>query len=205
MKPTMGCPLLVFLCIKPTIGTYICNMKKELVIITLLFLAGILSAQLVGKNFFITYGFLNTYHLQAFALTKLDNVLLFWNILWERGKLFLLLIILGFTPLKKILPIFVKGILAYTIGLYGAACVMNIGILGLGVLACSIFPHGILYIMVCYLFLHMEHPFLFKDRKRIFMLCLSGIILCIMFLMGCILETTVGTSLLQTFLKKVLI
>ena len=43
-------------------------------VILILFLAGVLSAQLFGSEFLATYGFLNEYHLQSFAAAKIQKV-----------------------------------------------------------------------------------------------------------------------------------
>lgn len=178
-------------------------MKKEILIVVILLLAGVFSAQLFGSEYFATYGFLNEYHLQSFSNVKLDWVALFWNVFWERGKLFLMIVILGMTPVKRALPLLFRAVFGYTVGLYGAACVMNMGAAGLGVLFFSVFPHGIFYLMVLYLFLRMEGKAHYKEHKHIFTTAFSIAVLLVLFLVGCLLETTIGTCLLQMYLRKI--
>ncbi len=179
-------------------------MKKELLFVTILLLAGIFSAQLIGKQFFSTYGFLNEYHLQIYANTKLEWLTLFWNIMWERGKLFLLIIMFFGTPLKKTLPWILKSVLFYTIGLFGTACVMNLGIKGIGVLILSLLPHGIFYLMALLVVFRMERPIIYKETKYWLKKILMIGIICVLFVIGCLIETTIGTYLLQILLKAIL-
>ncbi len=177
-------------------------MKKEMLILFLLILAGIFSTQLFGSDFFAEYGFLNEYHLQLFADAKLDRVALFWNVFWERGKLFLVFALLGITPLKQLLPLLMKCAFGYTIGLYGAACVMNLGGAGFGVLLLSLLPHGIFYLLALIGLFYLERPMIYREKKYVFRRVLAVVLLVILLTAGCLLETAVSTFLLQAFLKR---
>ena len=61
-------------------------MKKELAIGICFGLAGILCTCLFGYEYFTTYGFLNAYHMKAFAASDTGYLPLLANILWEKGK-----------------------------------------------------------------------------------------------------------------------
>ena len=78
-------------------------MKKELAIGICFGLAGILCTCLFGYEYFTTYGFLNAYHMKAFAASDTGYLPLLANILWERGKVFVIIAILSLTALKAIL------------------------------------------------------------------------------------------------------
>ena len=80
-------------------------MKKELAIGICFGLAGILCTCLFGYEYFTTYGFLNAYHMKAFAASDTGYLPLLANILWERGKVFVIIAILSLTALKAILPL----------------------------------------------------------------------------------------------------
>lgn len=178
-------------------------MKKQILILLLLLLAGIFSAQLFGREFFADYGFLNEYHLQTFANTKLDWVALFWSVLWERGKLFLALAIIGITPLKRVLPLLIQCIFSYTIGFFGAVCVMNLGIAGIGVMLLSLLPHGIFYVLVLVLLLGMGQSVIYHEKGYVLRRVFAIAVLCVLLTAGCLLESTVSTFLLQAVLKKI--
>ena len=70
-------------------------MKKELAIGICFGLAGILCTCLFGYEYFTTYGFLNAYHMKAFAASDTGYLPLLANILWERGKVFVIITILS--------------------------------------------------------------------------------------------------------------
>ena len=66
-------------------------MRKEFLVYIILFLGGIWIAQLIGKDYFATYGYLNSVHIERFVQEEMNYVDLFWNILWTRGKQFLII------------------------------------------------------------------------------------------------------------------
>ena len=121
-------------------------MKKELAIGICFGLAGILCTCLFGYEYFTTYGFLNAYHMKAFAASDTGYLPLLANILWERGKVFVIIAILSLTALKAILPLLLRCLIYFTGGVFFAACVMNMGILGIVFFLVSWLPHGILYL-----------------------------------------------------------
>ncbi len=79
-------------------------MKKEITIGICFVMAGILSVCFFGYEYFTTYGFLNEYHMRSFADSDTELMTLLGNILWERGKLFVFLWILSYTPARKVIP-----------------------------------------------------------------------------------------------------
>ena len=58
-------------------------MKKELAIGICFGLAGILCTCLFGYEYFTTYGFLNAYHMKAFAASGICR---FWQIFYGKGE-----------------------------------------------------------------------------------------------------------------------
>lgn len=105
-------------------------MKKELAIGICFGLAGILCTCLFGYEYFTTYGFLNAYHMKAFAASDTGYLPLLANILWERGKVFVIIAILSLTAKSNSAIIIALPDLFYRRGIF-AACVMNMGILGI--------------------------------------------------------------------------
>lgn len=97
-------------------------MKKELAIGICFGLAGILCTCLFGYEYFTTYGFLNAYHMKAFVASDTGYLPLLANILWERGKVFVIIAILSLTALKAILPLLLRCLIYFTGGVFFAAC-----------------------------------------------------------------------------------
>ncbi len=177
-------------------------MKRKYMILVILLLAGIFAAQLFGTEFLRTYGFLNEYNLQTYAKADLDKLALFWNVLWARGKLFLLLVLLSSTPAKKWLLSGLEIAAAFLTGFYGTACVVCEGALGIGLFFLSLFPHGLLYAAAFVGFLRIERPLMYGRKKHIFSYILANVIVLLLLLTGCILETGVGSVLLQRLLAN---
>ena len=165
-------------------------MKKELAIGICFGLAGILCTCLFGYEYFTTYGFLNAYHMKAFAASDTGYLPLLANILWERGKVFVIIAILSLTALKAILPLLLRCLIYFTGGVFFAACVMNMGILGIVFFLVSWLPHGILYLAALALLLLVE-PHRFYNRKNPWLLRLAwGMGVAVLVLLGCCLLYT---------------
>ena len=176
-------------------------MKRKCMILILLFLAGIFAAQLFGTDFLRTYGFLNEYHLRTFSSVKISKLDLFWNILWERGKIFLLIALLASTPIRRFLLPSLGCLLTFLTGFYGASCVICEGGWGMGLFLVSIFPHGLLYAAAVFGLLRTERPLFYINRKyRLsYLLAIGIMLLCL--IIGCVLEAGVGSVLMQRLLS----
>ena len=111
-------------------------------------LLGILTALFIGKTFFTTYGFFSEYNLRTFAYCKLDEISLFWNIVWQRGKVLLLIFILSFTIFHKIMPYAIAVLSGFSLGILEVVCVMHMGSLGILIPICAWVPHGGFYLIV---------------------------------------------------------
>lgn len=91
--------------------------------------------------------------------------------------------------------------LFYRRGIF-AACVMNMGILGIVFFLVSWLPHGILYLAALALLLLVE-PHRFYNRKNPWLLRLAwGMGVAVLVLLGCVLEASVGIRLLRFVVEK---
>lgn len=176
-------------------------MKKEIAIGVCFCLAGILCTCLFGYEYFTTYGFLNAYHMKAFADATTEFLPLLADILWERGKLFVLIAIISLTTLKSILPLLLRCLLFFTGGVFLAACVLNMGLLGIVFFLAALFPHGLFYLLALLLLLRVEHH-RFYHRKNLWLMkiaWISGVV--VLVLLGCVTEASLGISLLRLVVK----
>ena len=140
-------------------------MRKELAIGICFCIAGMLTVCFFGYTYFTTYGFLNAYHMQAFAGAKLEVPALLGNIIWERGKLFLLICLVAYTPLKKVAPLVLRCGICFTAGVFLAASMLNMGFRGVVFFVVSLFPHCLFYLMVLLLIFGVDtHSF--YNRKN---------------------------------------
>lgn len=172
-------------------------MRKEIAIGICFCLAGLLCACFFGYEYFTTYGFLNQYHMQSFANAKLDTQALMGNIIWERGKFFLLICIAAATPAKKIIPLVLRCGICFTAGIFLAACMLNMGVGGFVFFVVSLLPHGPFYFLALVLILWVDgHKFYNRKNPVLRRVAVySGTIAAI--LAGCILESTLGVDLLR--------
>ena len=107
-------------------------MKKELAIGICFGLAGILCTCLFGYEYFTTYGFLNAYHMKAFAASDTRVFAAFGKYFMGKGKS----VCDYYNPFPYCFKsnsaiIIALPDLFYRRGIF-AACVMNMGILGIG-------------------------------------------------------------------------
>ena len=178
-------------------------MRKELAIGICFCIAGMLTVCFFGYTYFTTYGFLNAYHMQAFAGAKLEVPALLGNIIWERGKLFLLICIVAYPPLKKVAKLVLRGCMGFTAGLCFAAIMFNKGVRGVVFFVVSLFPHCLFYLMVLFLIFGVDtHSFYNRKNpvvKRVIYYGVVGIV----FLIGCISEVMISVPLLQRVIRLI--
>ena len=95
-----------------------------------------------------------------------------------------------------------RCLIYFTGGVFFAACVMNMGILGIVFFLVSWLPHGILYLVALALLLLVE-PHRFYNRKNPWLLRLAwGMGVAVLVLLGCVLEASVGIRLLRFVVEK---
>lgn len=178
-------------------------MRKELAIGICFCIAGMLTVYFFGYTYFTTYGFLNAYHMQAFAGAKLEVPALIGNIMWERGKLFLLICLVAYTPLKKVAPLVLRCGICFTAGVFLAACMLNMGLRGIIFFVISLFPHCLFYLIVLLLIFGVDtHSFYNRKSpvvKRVIYYGVVGIV----FLLGCISEVIISVPLLQNVIRLI--
>ena len=179
-------------------------MKKEIAVGICFCIAGILSACLFGYDYFSTYGFLNEYHMQTFAKARFDTTALLGNILWERGKLFLLIVIVSCTPIKKIAPLLLRCGICFTAGMFLAACTMNMGFYGFLFFVVSWLPHGILYLLVLVMVFRMDYYQVCGRKNATLKLIVACMGIVFVFLLGCVTEATLGVTILRWMTQQML-
>lgn len=175
-------------------------MKKEIAVGVCFVIAGILCAYFFGYEYFSTYGFLNEYHMQSFASAEMDTKILLGNILWERGKLFIFLWILSYTPVRKLIPLVLRCLICFTGGVFLAACLLNMGVAGYLFFLVSWIPHGIVYLIVLYLMLRSDRHRYYRHNSPATRRVAATVGLVLVFVFGCVSEATVGVWLMQRLL-----
>lgn len=178
-------------------------MKKDIGILLLFLLLGILVAELLGDEFLVTYGFLSEYQLHSFGTANIDRMNLFWNVLWERGKGMLVIALISATPLRGMLPRVGEGILGFVLGFFASVCVLQMGFLGILVVFAALLPHGAVYLIALILLYQLKPTYTSEGRKRKAGFFLRILVIWMLFLVACLMETYIGTGLLQMIIRRV--
>lgn len=178
-------------------------MKKLIWIGLLFFLSGIFVTVIIGDELLTNYGFLNEYHLKSFAHTSFPCVDLAWNTIWERGKCMLILSLVCATPIRSVIPKMLSALCGFVIGVFATVCVVQLGGWGLVFLVAALFPHGMLYVIVVALIYALRPTYQYDGKRKNSKLFLQIILIIILFLSACLIETMLGTKLLQMVLCKI--
>jgi len=180
-------------------------MKKFLIVLIIIFICGILSADvclneikesevLVGIDFYKEY-----------ANAKLAYKDVFWNNLYERIKLFVILLLLCFTPIKEKIGVILASVFSFIWGFFLMSCIIELGVAGLVVGLASVIPHGFLYGGVVWMVLGKRRSRSYHTRDRAVIIVVSYILMSMMFITGCVVETLVGTHFIPWVIRLSLI
>lgn len=173
--------------------------KQQLLIdFLVLFLTGIVLANLLGADGFQKNGSLTRYYLKQFQYAEIHSQELLWHVGSSRLVLFLALLTLGTIPKGKLVHLLFVAWCGFA---YGYFCVISISAFGAkGLLLCilALFPQFIAYVPA-YLGLTelSEHRRGHTGLKRI----LSAAFLLAILFAGILLESYANPLILQKILK----
>lgn len=180
-------------------------MKKFLIVLIIIFICGILSADvcltqiaesevLIGIDFYTEY-----------ANAKLAFKDVFWNILYERIKLFGVLLLLCFTPIKEKMGVILAPVFSFIWGFFLMSCIIGLGIAGLVVGLASVLPHGLLYGGVIWMVLGKRRTRSYHTKDRIALNIATYLFMILIFITACVVESLVGTHFIPWVIRLSLI
>ena len=120
-------------------------MKKIVITLLILFVCGMIAADICVHNLVDENMILSMEVFKEYAYSKIAFKDVIWNMLYERVKLFICLLLLKITPLRELIPVIVLGVVLFCLGFFTMSCILAIGFVGVVVGLAGIFPHGILY------------------------------------------------------------
>lgn len=176
-------------------------MKRKTYLCILLFLIGIGIASLIGNGDAEIFG--NEYHVQNFGVAELDKMGLLCEVLWNRGKLFLMLMVFLATPVRKWIPFCTAACLSFLAGIYIKICLIQFGLKGILIFLISLLPHGIFYGMVAVLLFLMSKNRNYYRKGEMLSRILVIIIMLTLFFVGALLEVWTSSSVLQKLFLSV--
>ena len=109
------------------------------------FLAGIMTANVLGMEYLSRAGILSDYFVRQYKYVEIDAVNLFFYILEKRMKWVLLLWVLGYTVVGFPSAVaFIAG-LGFSAGTLLSVAVLKMGLQGIFFCVAAIFPQGLIY------------------------------------------------------------
>ena len=182
-------------------------MKKFFLMLIILFICGIISADVCVEIIKESSVLLDLETYKGYANAQLIYRDVFWNILYERIKLFAFLFLLCFTPLSSFLPILITSIFSYIWGFFIMTCITELGMAGVVVGIFSVLPHGLLYAALIIMLLGggTSQMYTYHNRGRIALSIANIIIMILLLITGCVLESLVSTHFIPWVIRLSLI
>ena len=120
-------------------------MKKFLIILIIFLICGILCADICFAQIKESDVILGKEFYERYSNSKIAFKDVFWNILYERIKLFGFIALLCFTPVKERIGVIALPIFSFVWGFFLMCCIIELGVAGLVVGLAAVLPHGVLY------------------------------------------------------------
>lgn len=125
-------------------------MAKEQWAILVSFLGGCVLTNLLERDILTTYGILNDYFLSQYSYQAIDGNRLFCHILFERSKTAFTIFLLGRVMPGKSFSLLIKSAVAATSGFLITVAIICLGIRGVPICICGLFPQWLFYVVVLF-------------------------------------------------------
>lgn len=174
------------------------NKKQLLVLFMLGFLAGILYANIVSKQYVTVTGIFNEYFLNQYVQTEVVVEEYIWYIMQVRLLPFAIICILGCTRLKKPAVLLCLLWTGFSTGMLAVASVMHLGMKGIMLCVVGIMPHFIFYILsyTVLLWYFYNYPNTRWNSGKTMFVVLT-------FAIGIILESYMNPILMKAFIRTI--
>lgn len=178
-------------------------MKKSFFMLLILFICGIVSADVCMDILKEGNALLDVGMYERYAKAQLVYQDIFWNILYERIKLFAFLLLLCFTPIRRFLGIVMISVFSFTWGFYIMTCVLELGMAGVIVGMAAVLPQGILYGMLLITLLGRSEVQTYSYHKQSNLVrgILDIVIVILLLITGCVLESIVSTHFIPWVIR----
>ncbi len=176
-------------------------MKKFFLVLFIIFLSGILSADICLEQIKESTSLLDKVVYQGYANAKLNFQDVFWSVLYERIKLFSVFILFCLTPIREKLSVILVALFSFIWGFFSMCCVAEMGLAGVVIAIFSVIPHGLLYGAVVLMLLQNRRLRTYHTKDRAVKGVASYVFMILMFLTGCVLESIVGTHFIPWVIR----
>lgn len=125
-------------------------MDKEQWAVLIAFFLGCILTNFWGRDLLATYGILNDYFLSQYSYYPRDSNRLLCHILFERGKAAFAIFLLGRVMQGKVFSLLMKSVASALLGFLLTASVISLGIRGIPICMCGLFPQWVFYVAVLF-------------------------------------------------------
>lgn len=176
-------------------------MKKLVLALSIVFLCGIIAADICTTKLLTAEVTLSIDVLKKYACSKIIFNDVIWNLLYERLKLYVCVLLCRITPLKNYISIILIGILLFCFGFFTMSCVLAIGFVGVVIGIASVFPHGLLYFGSYHLLSRQNKVYSYQKPSKIPQKIITYIVAILFFVTGCVIECVVGVHFIPWIIR----
>lgn len=180
-------------------------MKKNILMMLIFLICGMVSANICLNQLKDSSILLEMEVYKEYANAKLVFRDVFWNVLYERVKLLIFLVLLCFTPIRKKLSVVLISVFSFIWGFFLMSCICGLGIVGLVVGLCSAIPHGLLYGGALFLFIQKRNTRNYLVKENVVQNIVVYIFIALLFISGCVVESLMGTHFIPWVIRLSLI
>lgn len=180
-------------------------MKKFLFILIIIFICGVLSADVCLKQMQESQVLVGIEVYERYATAKMTFKSVFWTLFYERVKFYIGIILLCFTPLRERLGLIVAPVFSFIWGFFLMSCIIELGVAGLVVGLVSVLPHGILYGAAIWMISGRSTKRSYYRKSNAMMNVGTYIFIILLFITGCIIESLISTHFIPWIIRLSLI
>lgn len=180
-------------------------MKKFLLMLLILFLCGVISADLCIEKLTNSNVLLDIEMYEGYANANLIFQNVFWNILYERAKLVIILTILCFTPIKDKISVLLISSFSFAWGFFVMSCIAELGMAGIVVGISAVLPHSLFYGGIILVLLLKGSRNSYRQREELVFHVIAYIVIIMLFLTGCIVESIMSVHFIPWVIRLGLI
>lgn len=176
-------------------------MKKLILALSIVFVCGIIVADICTNRLLNAEIVLSMDMLKKYAYSEIIFNDVIWNLLYERLKQFVCILLCRITPLKNYISTILIGILLFCFGFFTMSCVLAIGFVGILIGIASILPHGLLYFGSYHLLNKQSRIYSYQQTNKIPQKIITYILAMMFFITGCVIECVVGVHFIPWLIR----
>ena len=180
-------------------------MKKYLFVLVVLFVSGFIASDICASGLNNENILINQDIFKAYAYANIAFKDVIWNMLYERGKLILCLLVLCITPFKNQMPVIFTSVFTFCFGFFMMSCILVLGFIGVVVAIASILPHGLFYIGL--FVLSFRRSDLHRIGKSVGIAQFAGtyLFMLLLYVTGCVMECVMGVHFIPWVIRLSLV